>query len=102
MMNQDAISKFISDIIDAKGYKTLDSDVRRQLEQDLKNRLLDQIDRAVLEALPENKIDGFNDLLDRGASQQEVQQYIATSGVDTKKITLETMLRFRSLYLGDK
>lgn len=101
-MDQDALSKFISDIIDAKGYKTLDSDVRRQLEQDLKNRLIDQINRAVLEALPENKIDGFNDLLDRGASQQEVQQYIATSGVDTKKITLETMLRFRSLYLGDK
>lgn len=101
-MNQDALSKFISDIIDTKGYKTLDSDVRRQLEQDLKNRLIDQINRAVLEALPENKIDGFNDLLDRGASQQEVQQYIATSGVDTKKITLETMLRFRSLYLGDK
>lgn len=101
-MDQDALSKFISDIIDAKGYKTLDSDVRRQLEQDLKNRLLDQIDRAVLRALPENKIDGFNELLDRNASQQEVQQYIATSGVDTKKITLETMLRFRSLYLGDK
>lgn len=101
-MNQDALSKFINDLIDAKGYKTLDSDVRRQLEQDLKNRLIDQIDRAVLEALPENKIDGFNDLLDRGASQQEVQQYIANSGVDTKKITLETMLRFRSLYLGDK
>lgn len=101
-MDQDALSKFISDIIDAKGYKTLDSDVRRQLEQDLKNRLLDQIDRAVLRALPENKIDGFNDLLDRNASQQEVQQYIANSGVDTKKITLETMLRFRSLYLGVK
>ena len=101
-MNQDALSKFINDIIDAKGYKTLDGDVRRQLEQDLKNRLLDQIDRAVLRALPENKIDGFNDLLDRNASQQEVQQYIANSGVDTKKITLETMLRFRSLYLGVK
>lgn len=101
-MDQDALSKFINDIIDAKGYKTLDGDVRRQLEQDLKNRLLDQIDRAVLGALPENKIDGFNDLLDRNASQQEVQQYIANSGVDTKKITLETMLRFRSLYLGVK
>lgn len=100
-MNQDALSKFINDIIDAKNFKSIDSDVRRQLEQDLKNRLLDQIDRAVLGALPENKIDGFNDLLDRNASQQEVQQYIANSGVDTKKITLETMLRFRSLYLGD-
>ena len=101
-MDQDALSKFINDIIDAKNFKTLDSDVRQQLEQDLKNRLLDQIDRAVLGALPENKIDGFNDLLDSNASQQEVQQYIANSGVDTKKITLETMLRFRSLYLGDK
>ena len=101
-MDQDALSKFINDIIDAKNFKTLDGDVRRQLEQDLKNRLLDQIDRAVLGALPENKIDGFNDLLDRNASQQEVQQYIANSGVDTKKITLETMLRFRSLYLGVK
>ena len=101
-MDQDALSKFINDIIDAKNFKTLDSEVRQQLEQDLKNRLLDQIDRAVLGALPENKIDGFNDLLDRNASQQEVQQYIANSGVDTKKITLETMLRFRSLYLGVK
>lgn len=101
-MDQDALSKFINDIIDTKNFKTLDSDVRQQLEQDMKNRLLDQIDRAVLGALPENKIDGFNDLLDRNASQQEVQQYIANSGVDTKKITLETMLRFRSLYLGDK
>ncbi len=101
-MDQDALSKFINDIIDAKNFKTLDGDVRQQLEKDLKNRLLDQIDRAVLGALPENKIDGFNELLDRDASKQEIQQYVATSGVDTKKITLETMLRFRSLYLGDK
>ena len=101
-MDQDALSKFINDIIDAKNFKTLDSEVRQQLEQDLKNRLLDQIDRAVLGALPENKIDGFNELLDRDASRQEVQRYIANSGVDTKKITLETMLCFRSLYLGVK
>ena len=101
-MDQDALSKFINDIIDAKNFKTLDGEVRQQLEKDLKNRLLDQIDRAVLGALPENKIDGFNELLDRDASKQEIQQYVATSGVNTKKITLETMLRFRSLYLGDK
>ena len=101
-MDQDALSKFINDIIDAKNFKTLDGDVRQQLEKDLKNRLLDQIDRAVLGALPENKIDGFNELLDRDASKQEIQQYVATSGVNTKKITLETMLRFRPLYLGDK
>ena len=42
-MDQDALSKFINDIIDAKNFKTLDGDVRQQLEQDLKNKLLDQI-----------------------------------------------------------
>lgn len=101
-MGQDAISKFISDLIEAKNFKTLDDDVRQQLEKDLKIRLLNQIDRAVIEKLPENKVDGLNDLLDRNASQQEIQQYIDMSGVNRQKVTLETMLRFRSLYLGDK
>ena len=101
-MNQDALSKFISDIIDAKGYKTLDSDVRRQLEQDLKNRLLSQIDRAIIEALSEDQVDELNKLLDQGVNEQGVQQYIASCNIDTQRVALETMLRFRSLYLVDK
>jgi len=101
-MDQDYISKFVNDIIKAKNFRALDDDVRNQLEKDLKNRLLDQIDRAVIEVLPEKKIDGLSDLLDRKASQQEIQQYVANCGINTQKIVLETMLRFRALYLGNK
>lgn len=101
-MNQGLIDKFIKDLLDAKNLNGVDDEVRQQLEQDLKTRLLDQIDRAIIEALPEDKLSGFNALLDNNSTAQDVQKYIIECGVDTQKVTLETMLRFRALYLGSK
>ena len=101
-MNQELIDKFIKDLLDAKNLNGVDDEVRQQLEQDLKTRLLDQIDRAIIEALPEDKLSGFNELLDNNSTAQDVQKYIIECGVDTQKVTLETMLRFRALYLGSK
>lgn len=101
-MNQELIDKFIKDLLDAKNLNGVDDEVRQQLEQDLKTRLLDQIDRAIIEALPEDKLSGFNALLDNNSTAQDVQKYIIECGVDTQKVTLETMLRFRALYLGSK
>lgn len=101
-MNQELIDKFIKDLLDAKDLNGVDDEVRQQLEQDLKTRLLDQIDRAIIEALPEDKLSGFNALLDNNSTAQDVQKYIIECGVDTQKVTLETMLRFRALYLGSK
>lgn len=101
-MNQELIDKFIKDLLDAKNLSGVDDEVRQQLEQDLKTRLLDQIDRAIIEALPEEKLSGFNALLDNNSTTQDVQKYIVECGVDMQKVTLETMLRFRALYLGSK
>lgn len=101
-MNQELIDKFIKDLLYAKDLNGVDDEVHQQLEQDLKTRLLDQIDRAIIEALPEDKLSGFNALLDNNSTAQDVQKYIIECGVDTQKVTLETMLRFRALYLGSK
>lgn len=99
----DPFATFISEMIDAKEWGSrIDESGRQQLTEDLHNRLMDQIDRAVVEALPEDKIDDFNTLLDREASDEEVQQFIANSGVDVQAITMETMFRFRELYLGQE
>lgn len=100
-METDPFAAFISEIIETKQLSGLDADVRKQLESDLQTSLLDQIDRAVVDNLPEDKIDGLNALFDSGASEDEVQRYIANSGINIKRITLETMLRFRELYLGE-
>lgn len=98
----DPFEQFVSGMLDSKGWSSrVDEDGRKQLEEDLKTRLMDQIDRAVIEELPEDKVDGLNELFDKEASDEEIQAYIAASGVDVQGVTLRTMLRFRELYLGD-
>ena len=97
----DPFTTFIKEMLGAKAWNQQVSDeVKAQLESDLRSRLMDQIDQAVIEALPDDKIDGLNELLDREPSEEEIQQYVATSGVDVQRVTTETMLRFRDLYLG--
>ncbi len=97
----DPFTTFIKEMLSTKAWgQQVDDEVKAQLESDLGSQLMDQIDRAVIEALPEDKVDGLNELLDREAPEEEIQQYVATSGIDVQRITTETMLRFRDLYLG--
>lgn len=96
-----AIDDFINELLVAKKFNGLDDAVREQARLDLLSRLSDQIDRAVIDAMSDSQIDTFTEMIDRGASQQELQAYIAQSGVDIERVTLETMLRFRSLYTGE-
>lgn len=96
----DPFTTFIKEMLSAKAWgQQVSDEVKTQLESDLRLQLMDQIDRAVIDALPEDKVDGLNELLDREVSEEEIQQYVAMSGVDVQRITTETMLRFRDLYL---
>jgi hypothetical protein len=99
-MVEDELDKFIGEILTAKNLSGINEEVRIQLISDMKERLLDQINRAIIEAMPENKLDEFNKLLDSGdASDDIVQQFIGQCGVDVKTVTVKTMLLFRDLYL---
>ena len=77
-------------------------EVKAQLTTDLRSKLLDQIDRAVIAALPESSVNQLNQILDNGGGDAEVQRIISESGVNVKQVTLATIMGFRSLYLGDK
>lgn len=99
----DPLKAFIGDMLSSKSWNTaIDDNAKKQLEEDLKNRLMDQIDQAVVEALPEDKIDSLNTLLDGDASDEEIGNFIVDCGIDVERITSQTMLRFRDLYLGEK
>lgn len=100
MMAGDELDRFVSSILETKQLSGMDDDVHAQLIDDLKQQLLDQINRALIDALPEEKLDQFNALLeDESVSDDEIQQFILNSGLDTQKIAAKTMLRFRDLYL---
>ena len=94
------LDKFIGDILEAKQYTDLDQEVRDQLASDLKQGLLQEIDKALINALPEDKLDEFNAMLDKSdMTNEQLQAFIANSGIDVQKVIMRTMVAFRSLYL---
>ncbi len=99
-MQGDELDKFVEDIVVAKQLSGVTDEVRAQLISDLKQRLLDQINRALIDALSDEQIDEFNALLDEPSTTDEkVQQFIVDAGVDVRRVTAQTMLRFRDLYI---
>jgi hypothetical protein len=99
-MSGDELDKFIGDILEAKQLSGLDNEVKAELIADLKQQMLDQINRAIISALPEEKLDEFNVLLeDPNTSEEAIQAYIMNSGVNINRVTTTTMLQFRELYL---
>ena len=100
-MNEDeALNKFINDMLSDKDLSGVTEESKIFLVDDLKTRLLDQINRALIAALPDEKTNEFSALLDKQlVTAEEVQEFIADSGVDVQKITARTMLLFRDLYL---
>lgn len=98
---EDPVSTFVRGMLDSKEWSTkLDGLALSQLERDLQDRLMDQINRAIIDAMPNDKIDEFNRLLDdKDFTDEKMQEFIIASGVDVQHISAEAMLRFRDLYL---
>ena len=87
--------------IDEKGLTGLNEDTRKTVVNELKSALVEQINRAILINLPDEKLDELNNLMDQdGFGDADMQKFIAESGVDVNKITAETMLQFKAFYLG--
>lgn len=100
-MAGDELDRFINEMLDAKKLSGITDEVRAQLVTDLKQRLYDQINRALIDALPEGKMDEFERLLDDpNLDDGSIQQFIVNSGVDVKRVTTTTMLRFYDLYVN--
>lgn len=95
----DQLDLFIKDIIDAKQLPGITEEAKAGLLEEMRERLLDMLNRALVEALPEEKIVSFSTFLEQGVSDEQVQDFITQSGVDVEKVTAQTMLAFRNLYL---
>lgn len=96
----DQLDTFIRDIIEAKELPGITEEAKAGLLEEMREGLLDQINRALIEALPEDKVAEFSTLLENDSvSDDQVQAFIANSGVNVEQVTAKTMLAFRNLYL---
>lgn len=92
------LEQFIREIVNAKN-STIPADVEQELVAEMLNRLINQINRDLINALPESTVDAVNYALDKNDMNQ-VQDLIAQSGVNQQAIMARTMLNFRQQYLG--
>ena len=94
------VNQFIDSLIDEKGL-SVDGDVREELRKDMADRLMTQIDNALINALPSDKVAELNEKLDDpNFSEQDTYDFINNSGIDTQRVILETMMQFKMLYVG--
>lgn len=97
------LDQFINQLIDEKGLKGLTDEARQTVVNEMKGSLIEQINRAVLMELSDEKLDELNDLMDtEGFGDEAMGQFIMNSGVNINKIAAETMLKFKAFYLGSK
>ncbi len=94
------LDSFIQDIIEAKQLPGVTEEAKAGLVEDMRDKLLDMINRALIEAVPSGKVDELSSLLDQeNVSADAIQAFIASSGVDVQSVTAKTLLAFRGLYL---
>ncbi len=96
------IDDFIESILKDKGITEVEQDVRAELKEDMKKRLLDQINKAAVMQLSEEKAAELADLVDSpDFTDEKMTEFMQNSGVNLEEVALETMLQFRSFYLGN-
>lgn len=102
-MNDDNFDRFVNSLIAEKDLKGLTPEGREQVAAELKNLISEEVNRAILMELSDEKLDELDKLMDDGPlSESEMQDFLRNSGVDIPKVTTKTLMYFRSFYLGEK
>ena len=98
--SQRVLTTYVDDMITAKMGSDIDQRKREELRRELLEQLEDMIQRGVVEALSDAKLMELDQLLERDASDEEVERFFETSGVDYQEMALEKAKQFRDQYLG--
>ena len=75
----------------------VDAEVKKQLEAEYVSALEDEITAALVDALPTDKLEDAEKLLDH-SPMSELQDWIEQQVPDTKEIIAGILLRFRNDY----
>ena len=95
------IDEFIDALLKEKGITDIEPEVEADLKAEMKGRLLDQIDKAAIMELSEEKAAELATLVDDpDFTNEKMTEFIENSGVNLAEVAASTMLKFRSFYLG--
>ena len=97
----ESVDQFIEQLIIDKGVSDIEPEILAEMKADMKQKLLDQIDRAAVMKLSEEKaVELAEKVNDPEFTNEKMTEFMTNSGVDLTQVALETMLKFRTFYLG--
>ncbi len=96
------VDEFIENLLSEKGIVNLEPDVKAELKKEMTDRLVDQINKAAIMQLSEDKAASLAKLIeDPDFNNEKMAEFMQNSGVNLTEVTLDTMLKFRNFYLGN-
>lgn len=102
-MEMQSVDEFIESLLEDKGITDIEPDVREELKAEMKTRLLDQINKAAVMQLSEEKAAELATLVDDpNFTNERMTEFMQNSGVNLAEVALETMLQFRNFYLSSE
>lgn len=95
------LDDFVEKILVDKGVTDIEPEIRDELKEDMKKRLLDEINRAAIMQLTEEQASELDQkLAEPDFSNEDMVKFVQDAGVDLTQVAVDTMLRFRGMYLG--
>lgn len=97
-MQSEALNLFVSRLIEEKKFDNLDPEIVEQIKNDLLERVEDRINASILGRMPAEKLEDFNELLDKG-NTEKIQLFCRENIQDLDDIIAKELMNFRSIYL---
>lgn len=100
-MQMQSVDEFVESILDDKGITNVDPEIRQELKEDMKKRLMEQINRAAVMQLSKEKATELEKLMNEpDFSTEKMTEFMKNSGVNLSEVVLDTMIQFRGYYMG--
>ena len=106
MSDEEAISRFADRLIEERGLDGLGEEEKNKLKDEIVDKFIDRVNKALIFALPEDKFRELKEFLKQEPAQDEanmrISEIVESAGIDMKKIVTETAKDFRQAFLEDK
>lgn len=94
-----SLDEFVDRLVREKGIRVEEDSILAQVKKDLLERVEDRINATILQHMPADKLQEFNELLEF-AREEEIQEYCQKNIPNLDEIVARELLDLRDTYLN--
>lgn len=95
------LKMFVDRLFEEKKFpENLEKEVVEQIKTDLLSRVEDRINMVIVSNLPEDKLEEFNQMLDKNVDARAIQNFCAENIPDLAQLIASELIIFKQTYLS--